>query len=181
MQIQQFIHLPSSPDKMLIFLELCQYPGTIIGTQLSSTRRHAPTSCLILRPHQEFKENCIPSYAGSACSRLRLLRCRHHHPPKSTLPTAACYCPLHLNPHDVQQLARNQQHHLPPAPRQPCREHLVPSLRTDLGEVDDPAAATRHLILPTVGGTVGHTPRVLMQGRRKSRRQNPTRIPLYSY
>jgi hypothetical protein len=114
MQIQQFIHLPSSPDKMLIFLELCQYPGTIIGTQLSSTRRHAPTSCLILRPHQEFKENCIPSYAGSACSRLRLLRCRHHHPPKSTLPTAACYCPLHLNPHDVQQLARNQQHHLPP-------------------------------------------------------------------
>jgi hypothetical protein len=29
--------------------------------------------------------------------------------------------------------------------------------------------------------TVGHTPRVLMQGRRKSRRRTPTRIPLYSY
>jgi hypothetical protein len=28
---------------------------------------------------------------------------------------------------------------------------------------------------------VGHTPRVLMQGRRKSRRRTPTRIPLYSY
>jgi hypothetical protein len=28
---------------------------------------------------------------------------------------------------------------------------------------------------------VGYTPRVLMQGRRKSRRQIPTRIPLYSY
>jgi hypothetical protein len=29
-------------------------------------------------------------------------------------------------------------------------------------------------------GLVGHTPRVLMQGRRKSRRRTPTRIPLYS-
>jgi hypothetical protein len=29
--------------------------------------------------------------------------------------------------------------------------------------------------------TVGHTPRVLMQGRKKSRRRTPTRIPLYSY
>jgi hypothetical protein len=29
--------------------------------------------------------------------------------------------------------------------------------------------------------SVGHTPRVLMQGRRKSRRRTPTRIPLYSY
>jgi hypothetical protein len=28
---------------------------------------------------------------------------------------------------------------------------------------------------------VGYTPRVLMQGRRKSRRWTPTRIPLYSY
>jgi hypothetical protein len=28
---------------------------------------------------------------------------------------------------------------------------------------------------------VGYTPRVLMQGRRKSRRRTPTRIPLYSY
>jgi hypothetical protein len=28
---------------------------------------------------------------------------------------------------------------------------------------------------------VGHTPRVLMQGRKKSRRRTPTRIPLYSY
>jgi hypothetical protein len=28
---------------------------------------------------------------------------------------------------------------------------------------------------------VGHRPRVLMQGRRKSRRRTPTRIPLYSY
>jgi hypothetical protein len=28
---------------------------------------------------------------------------------------------------------------------------------------------------------VGHTPRVLMQGRKKSRRQTPSRIPLYSY
>jgi hypothetical protein len=26
--------------------------------------------------------------------------------------------------------------------------------------------------------TIGHTPRVLMQGRKKSRRQTPTRIPL---
>jgi hypothetical protein len=30
-------------------------------------------------------------------------------------------------------------------------------------------------------GLVGHTSRVLMQGRRKSRRQTPTRIPMYSY
>jgi hypothetical protein len=28
---------------------------------------------------------------------------------------------------------------------------------------------------------VGHTPRVLMQGRKKSRRRTPTRIPMYSY
>jgi hypothetical protein len=28
---------------------------------------------------------------------------------------------------------------------------------------------------------VGHTPRVLMQGKKKSRRRTPTRIPLYSY
>jgi hypothetical protein len=28
---------------------------------------------------------------------------------------------------------------------------------------------------------VGHTPRVLMQGRRKSRRRTATRIPMYSY
>jgi hypothetical protein len=28
---------------------------------------------------------------------------------------------------------------------------------------------------------VGHTPRVLMQGRKKSRRRTPSRIPLYSY
>jgi hypothetical protein len=31
------------------------------------------------------------------------------------------------------------------------------------------------------GDLVGHTPRVIMQGRRKSRRWTPTRIPLYSY
>jgi hypothetical protein len=30
-------------------------------------------------------------------------------------------------------------------------------------------------------GLVGFTTRVLMQGRRKSRRQIPTRIPLYAY
>jgi hypothetical protein len=30
-------------------------------------------------------------------------------------------------------------------------------------------------------GLVGHTPRVLMQGRKKSRRRTPTRISLYSY
>jgi hypothetical protein len=29
--------------------------------------------------------------------------------------------------------------------------------------------------------SVGHTPRVLMHGRGKSRRRTPTRIPLYSY
>jgi hypothetical protein len=29
--------------------------------------------------------------------------------------------------------------------------------------------------------TVGHTPRVLMQGRKNSRRRTPGRIPLYSY
>jgi hypothetical protein len=29
--------------------------------------------------------------------------------------------------------------------------------------------------------TVGHTPRVLMQGKKKSRRRTPTRILLYSY
>jgi transposase InsO family protein len=29
--------------------------------------------------------------------------------------------------------------------------------------------------------TVWHTPRVLMQGRKKSRRRTPSRIPLYSY
>jgi hypothetical protein len=33
----------------------------------------------------------------------------------------------------------------------------------------------------SVEKSVGHTPRVLMQGRRKSRRRTPTRIPLYSY
>jgi hypothetical protein len=37
-----------------------------------------------------------------------------------------------------------------------------------------------HPELPKPSG-VGHTPRVLMQGRRKSRRRTPTRIPLYSY
>jgi hypothetical protein len=31
------------------------------------------------------------------------------------------------------------------------------------------------------GRTVGHTPRVLMQGRKNSRRRTPGRIPLYSY
>jgi hypothetical protein len=29
--------------------------------------------------------------------------------------------------------------------------------------------------------SVGHTPRVLMQGRKNSRRRTPGRIPLYSY
>jgi hypothetical protein len=29
--------------------------------------------------------------------------------------------------------------------------------------------------------SVGHTPRVLMQGRKNSRRRTPSRIPLYSY
>jgi hypothetical protein len=29
--------------------------------------------------------------------------------------------------------------------------------------------------------TVGHTPRVLVQGRKNSRRRTPGRIPLYSY
>jgi hypothetical protein len=34
----------------------------------------------------------------------------------------------------------------------------------------------------TVGRpVVGHTPRVLMQGRKNSRRRSPSRIPLYSY
>jgi hypothetical protein len=28
---------------------------------------------------------------------------------------------------------------------------------------------------------VGHTPRVLMQGRKNSRRRTPSKIPLYSY
>jgi hypothetical protein len=31
---------------------------------------------------------------------------------------------------------------------------------------------------PRNDGIVGHTPRVLMQGRKKSRRRTPTRIPL---
>jgi hypothetical protein len=31
------------------------------------------------------------------------------------------------------------------------------------------------------GDVVGHTPRVLMQGRKNSRRRTPGRIPLYSY
>jgi hypothetical protein len=31
------------------------------------------------------------------------------------------------------------------------------------------------------GDGVGHTPRVLMQGRKNSRRRTPGRIPLYSY
>jgi hypothetical protein len=30
-------------------------------------------------------------------------------------------------------------------------------------------------------GSVGHTPRVPMQGRKNSRRRTPSRIPLYSY
>jgi hypothetical protein len=30
-------------------------------------------------------------------------------------------------------------------------------------------------------GCVGHTPQVLMQGRKNSRRRTPGRIPLYSY
>jgi hypothetical protein len=45
-------------------------------------------------------------------------------------------------------------------------------------EVAEEAAATTGGEEATV---VGHTPRVLMQGRRKSRRRTPTRIPLYSY
>jgi hypothetical protein len=40
------------------------------------------------------------------------------------------------------------------------------------------AVGTRVVV---VVATVGHTPRVFMQGRRKSRRRPPTRIPLYSY
>jgi hypothetical protein len=34
---------------------------------------------------------------------------------------------------------------------------------------------------PSVWINVGHTPRVLMQGRKNSRRRTPGRIPLYSY
>jgi hypothetical protein len=43
------------------------------------------------------------------------------------------------------------------------------------------ARKTANMVIgETAAGTVGHTPRVLMQGRRKSRRRTPTRIPLYS-
>jgi hypothetical protein len=34
---------------------------------------------------------------------------------------------------------------------------------------------------PMSEDAVGHTPRVLMQGRKNSRRRTPSRIPLYSY
>jgi hypothetical protein len=34
---------------------------------------------------------------------------------------------------------------------------------------------------PMSEAAVGHTPRVLMQGRKNSRRRTPSRIPLYSY
>jgi hypothetical protein len=48
--------------------------------------------------------------------------------------------------------------------------------------VNQLAQKTGWALVPTsTGGSVGHTPRVLMQGRKNSRRQTPSRIPLYSY
>jgi hypothetical protein len=43
-----------------------------------------------------------------------------------------------------------------------------------------PAFTTTH-ISNAISEPVGHTPRVLMQGRKNSRRRTPSRIPLYSY
>jgi hypothetical protein len=37
------------------------------------------------------------------------------------------------------------------------------------------------LVFFDLSNLVGHRPRVLMQGRKKSRRRTPSRIPLYSY
>jgi hypothetical protein len=66
----------------------------------------------------------------------------------------------------------------------------------ECGSIDPSASNLCLLIKPTIhrcissiqgvfvglllSWTVGHTPRVLMQGRRKSRRWTPTRILLYS-
>jgi hypothetical protein len=52
------------------------------------------------------------------------------------------------------------------------------SMKQGLGR---PTRCTSELSSKKAEVCVGHTPRVLMQGRRKSRRQTPTRIPLYSY
>jgi hypothetical protein len=55
----------------------------------------------------------------------------------------------------------------------------------------DIAGVTKKIMLSNLQGMnnsgkfkvmgVGHTPRVLMQGRKNSRRRTPGRIPLYSY
>jgi hypothetical protein len=51
------------------------------------------------------------------------------------------------------------------------------------GPRTNPSTSSMPLGLHNVArvASVGHTPRVLVQGRRKSRRRTPTRIPLYSY
>jgi hypothetical protein len=63
----------------------------------------------------------------------------------------------------------------------------VPYLKNEMprvllsGESDITAVQEKEEALQAFRDTVGNTPRVLMQGRRKSRRRTPTRIPLYSY
>jgi transposase InsO family protein len=65
-----------------------------------------------------------------------------------------------LNPRIFDQLNKSGRKWLQELPA------VVWSLRTTLAEPP---------------GSVGHTPRVLMQGRKNSRRRTPSRIPLYSY
>jgi hypothetical protein len=46
---------------------------------------------------------------------------------------------------------------------------------------DNAVASNQQVGMDLLAETVGHTPRVLMQGRKNSRRRTPSRIPLYSY
>jgi hypothetical protein len=78
-------------------------------------------------------------------------------------------------------------------PRQPQGPKMAKATQTHSGEMEDHTKETMkittegpefempsHYMKEVVASvkTIGHTPRVLMQGRKKSRRQTPTRIPL---
>jgi hypothetical protein len=78
-------------------------------------------------------------------------------PSRSLLPLSHCAAAAAFSP-------------LPSPPLPP------PTPRHTLG-----ATSTTPLTARSGEGGVWHSPRVLMQGRRKSRRRTPTRIPLYSY
>jgi hypothetical protein len=76
--------------------------------------------------------------------------------------------------------------HLAPPPRGcPLSVCKTRELGLDLADLDDhsstSSSVSRRGRRRGRSPSIGHTPRVLMQGRRKSRRRTPTRIPLYSY